>query len=150
MTVDFKLKNYSTSISAEKTISEIEKMLAEFGATAVMKEFLTDGTVHLLAFKAGTMNYKLPANVKGVYQAMFGKKQDYHGRDSMKNREQQAHRVAWRIIKDWLHAQLSLMASGQAEPEQVLFPYAYDGKRTLFQAWKEGKLLEAGKKEEAS
>ena len=143
----FKLKNYSTSIPAEKTISEIEKMLAGLGATTVIKEYLEDETVHLLAFKVNQMNYKLPVNVKGVYQVMFGGKHCYHGRDSMKNREQQSYRVAWRIIKDWLHAQFSLIISGQAEPEQVLFPYAYDGKRTLFQAWKEGKLLESAKED---
>jgi len=143
---DLKLKNYSTSVPAERTISEIEKMLAQFGATAVMKEYMSGGEVYLLAFKIGERSYKLPANVKGVHQVMYGDKKRYHGRDSMKHREQQSYRVAWRIIKDWLHAQLSLISSGQAEPEQVLFPYAYDGKRTLYQAWKDnGKLLSMGK-----
>lgn len=140
-----KLMNYTTSVSAEKTILEIETMLARFGATAVMKEYMSGGEVYLLAFKIGETSYKLPANVKGVHQVMYGNKKRYHGRDSMKNREKQSYRVAWRIIKDWLHAQLSLIASGQAEPEQVLFPYAYDGKTTLFQKWKEQKLLSQGK-----
>ena len=141
---EFKLKNYSTSVSGERTIAEIEKMLAGFGAISVIKEYQSDGTVHLLAFKVGDVSYKLPANIKGVYDVMYGNKQRYYGRDSVKNREKQAYRVAWRIIKDWLHAQLSLISSGQAEPEQVLFPYAYDGKSTLFQKWKEKKLLAQG------
>jgi hypothetical protein len=143
---EFKLKNYSTSVSGERTIAEIEKMLAGFGATAVIKEYQSDGTVYFLAFKIGDMSYKLPANIKGVYEVMYSNKHRYYGRDSMKNREVQAYKVAWRIIKDWLHAQLSLISSGQAEPEQVLFPYAYDGKITLFQKWKEQKLLNQGKK----
>ena len=142
---EFKLKNYSTSVSAERTIAEIEKMLARFGAIAVIKEYTGDGTVYSLGFKVADMSYKLPANVKGVYEVMYGGKTRYYGRDSMKNRESQAYRVAWRIIKDWLYAQLSLISSGQAEPEQVLFPYVYDGKTTLFYKWKEQKLLAQGK-----
>ena len=140
----YKLKNYSTTVSAEKTIAEIEKMLSQFGAKAIMKEYNEDGKVRMLSFKYFDKGFKLPANVNGVKKVLYEGKRSYHGRDSMKLREERAYRVTWRIIKDWVHAQLSLIASGQAHPHEIFLPYMYDGERTLYQALKERnfKLLE--------
>lgn len=135
------LKNYTTSVNAERTIMEVEQLLAMFGATAVMKQYSGDQRVTGLAFKLGEMTYKLPVNQDGVYQVMFKDlKRISHRVNAGHNREEQAYRVAWRILKDWIHSQMSIIASGQATPEQVLLPYAYDGKRTLYEAYKEGRL----------
>lgn len=138
------IKNYSTEISAERSVAEIEKILASFGADAVMKEYTTDGKVRSLSFTLDGQGFKLPANVKGVKEALYPGKRSYHGRDSMKKREEKAYRVSWRIIKDWIHAQLSLIASGQATPQQIFLPYLFDGKRTLYQKYVEDKLLTEG------
>jgi len=144
-----KLKNYSTTVPASRTISQIEQILASFGAEAIFKEYTADGKAHKLSFKLGERVFKLPANVKGVYEVLYGEKQDYYGTDSMKKRDDQAYRVAWRILKDWIHAQLSLIHSGQAQPQEIFFPYMYDGKRTLYQKFiEEGKLLESRKGDE--
>lgn len=144
-----RLKNYSTTVPASRTISQIEKILASFGAEAIFKEYTSDGQAHKLSFKLGERVFKLPANIKGVYEVLYGEKQDYHGRDSMKKRDDQAYRVAWRILKDWIHSQLSLIHSGQAQPQEIFFPYMYDGKRTLYQKFvEEGKLLERPSREE--
>jgi hypothetical protein len=136
----FELKNKTTGIAAEKTIQEIEMLLAKFGASAVIKEYLQDGRCFSLSFKLKDKAFKLPANSEGVYAAMFGGKRQNHRRDAMANRDEQAYRTCWRIIKDWLHAQLSLIASGQAQPDQVLLPYMFNGKQTLYEAYKDGTL----------
>lgn len=138
--MDFKLKNYTTSISAEKSVSEIESLLSSFGANAVMKEYYSDGRVKNLAFKLSSKAYRLPANIDGVYNLMFKDKRINHRRDAMKKRESQSYRVAWRILRDWVHSQLSLIASGQSNPEEIMLPFMFDGERTLYQAIKEGKL----------
>lgn len=143
----FKMKNYSTEVAAERSISEIEKLLALFGADAIIKEYTSDGKVHSLSFKIKNEAFKLPANVNGVKDILYSGRRGYSGRDSMKKREDRAYRVAWRIIKDWTHAQLSLIASGQAHPQEIFFPYMYDGKRTLYQTYVEGKLLPQKKEE---
>jgi len=146
-----KLKNYSTQVSVSKSIMEIEKILASFGAEAIIKEYFPDGKVNKLSFKLGEKIFKLPANINGVKTVMYGDKKRYHGRDSMKHREDQAHRVAWRIIKDWIYAQLSLIISGQAYPQEIFLPYMYDGKKTLYQKFvDDGKFLldKPGKKED--
>lgn len=140
----FNIKNYTTEVSAERSVAEIEKLLASFGATAIMKEFFSDGKVQVLSFKLEDKVFKLPANINGVKEILFSGRRGYYGRDSMKNREERAYRVAWRIIKDWIHSQLSLIASGQAQPQEIFFPYMYDGERTLYQSYIEGKLLPQG------
>ena len=37
------LKNYTTGVPADRTILEIERLLADFGASAIMKNYLKDG-----------------------------------------------------------------------------------------------------------
>ena len=140
MSKSLKLKNYTTSVSADRTIVEIERLLANFGASAIMKEYATDATCISLSFKLNEKGIKLPANVEGVYEVMYGEKKKAYGTNKMQGRDTQAYNTSWRIIKDWLHAQLSLIASGQATPEQVLLPYIFDGKRTLYEAYKNGAI----------
>src|SRR6266446_8814999 len=38
--------------------------------------------------------------------------------------KEQAARVAWRIVKDWLEAQLAMIEAGLVDLEQVFLPYA--------------------------
>jgi hypothetical protein len=61
---------------------------------------------------------------------------------SSKRNMQQAARVAWRIIKDWIEAQLALVESNQAVMAEVFFPYALEepqGEKTAFQVFEESK-----------
>jgi hypothetical protein len=135
-----KLKNYTTEISAEKSIFEIEALLSQVGASHVMKEFRGDGKVGAIMFRLEGKTYKLPANVEGVNTVLTSNKQKTYRRDGMANRFEQAYRTSWRIIKDWLHSQFSLMASGQASPDEIMLPYMWNGKTTLFEAYKSGQL----------
>jgi len=137
----FKMKNYTTEISADRSILEIEKLLTLFGAAAIIKEYTPQGRVHILMFKLQEEAFKLPANVKGVEEVLYKSSRSAHSGDGMKRREERSYRVAWRIIKDWTHAQLSLIASGQAQPKEIFLGYMFDGKRTLFQKYEADKLL---------
>ena len=141
----FNIKNYTTEISADRSILEIEKLLTLFGAAAIIKEYTPEGKVHSLMFKLQDEAFKLPANVKGVKEILY---KTTRSRDGEKRREERSYRVAWRIIKDWTHAQLSLIASGQAQPKEIFLGYMFDGKRTLFQKYEVDKLLaqKAGEK----
>ncbi|MCK4789788.1 MAG: hypothetical protein KAV87_38970 [Desulfobacteraceae bacterium] len=144
----FKMKNYTTDISAERSILEIEKLLTLFGAIAIIKEYTADGRVISLTFKLQDEAFKLPANISGVEEILYKSSRSAHSGDRTKRREERSYRVAWRIIKDWTHAQLSLIASGQAQPKEIFFPYMFDGKRTIFQKYEAEKLLtqKAGEK----
>ncbi len=141
----FKMKNYTTDISADRSILEIEKFLTLFGAGAIIKEYTPDGRVHSLMFKLQNDAFKLPANVNGVKEILYKSSRSTHSGDGAKRRDERSYRVAWRIIKDWTHAQLSLIASGQAQPKEIFLGYMFDGKRTLFQKYEADKLLTAKK-----
>ena len=138
----FNIKNYTTEVPADRSILEIEKLLTLFGASAIIKEYTAE-RVHSLTFRLQDETFRLPANVEGVEKILFEGIRAQ--RDSEKRRADKAYRVSWRILKDWTHAQLSLIASGQAQAMEIFLPYMYDGKTTLFQKFMEGKLLTARK-----
>ncbi|GAH37641.1 unnamed protein product [marine sediment metagenome] len=137
----FKMKNYTTDISAERSILEIEKLLTLFGAETVIKKYTAEGRVDSLMFQLQEEAFKLPANIKGVEEVLYKSSRSAHSGDGEKRRVERSYRVAWRIIKDWTHAQLSLIASGQAQPKEIFLGYMFDGKRTLFQKYEADKLL---------
>lgn len=138
-----RLKNFSTTIAVEKTVMEIEKMLAKFGAKKILKEYDHNGEVSGLAFSVDTPNgempIKLPAKIdkiEQVFKVQVSKKllpQRYWGGDWAKD---QAARTAWRTIKDWIDAQFALISIEMVKVEEIFLPYTYSAKlgRTLFEA----------------
>jgi hypothetical protein len=53
----------------------------------------------------------------------------------------QARRVAWRITKDWLDAQLALIETEMVPLEQVMLPYmTTDSGQTVFEVLKDTQL----------
>lgn len=140
-----KIKNFSTEISPEKTTGQIERILAEHGANKVVKEYEA-GILVFMAFEIrtarGILPIKLPANldrimVKFREQVDDGKlaRKYYDGEWA----EAQASRVAWRIIKDWIEAQLWLLDIGMARVEEIFLPYLYNPvtKKTMFELMEE-------------
>lgn len=137
-----RIKNFSTTIAAESTILEIEKMLAKSGAMKIMKEFDEKGRPFRLAFsimtKAGEMPVKLPIDLNGLKNVFKKQVSDrklprrFWGTEFA---EDQAMRVGWRIIKDWLDAQLTLLSIEMVKVEEIFLPYMWDGKtnETMFQ-----------------
>ena len=54
-----------------------------------------------------------------------------------------AERVAWRVIFEWLRAQMTLVASRMVTLDQVMLPYlVVDGDRSLYAAYRESGLRE--------
>jgi hypothetical protein len=116
--------NYSTKVSADRTATQIQSRLVKARAQAVMMEYDDDGVLTHLAFRVptqhGVIAFRLPANVGGVYQVMM---QDPAVPRSKKTKEQAA-RVAWRICRTWVEAQLAVIEAGMATLPQVFLPYA--------------------------
>ena len=95
-----------------------------------MKDYLSDGRVSGIAFQLNGKGFKLPNNQSGVFNILFSNKSSRV--NGNKKREERAYRVSWRILREWIHSQLSLIASGQAEPEQALLPYMWNGKESFY------------------
>src|SRR6266566_2301465 len=118
------LLNYTTQIDAFKTISEIQKLLAKAGASAVMSEMDNNGNIVALSFKIKLneqdIAFRLPTDWRPVMQVM---QQDSHVPRSLKTQEQ-ALRVSWRITKNWIEAQVAFIETMMVTTAQVFLPYA--------------------------
>ena len=117
--------NYTTSINANKTVAEIQGILAKAKAQAIMTEYDGDGTLKAINFRIktqfGLMTFCLPGNAQKVYQVLVRQRVA----PKMRTKEQAA-RVAWRITKDWLEAQLAMVQAEMVDLEQVFLPYIQD------------------------
>jgi len=152
------LKNYSTNIPTAKTIMEIEDILTKHRSTDIWKQYDADGNIISLNFaintEFGKMPFKLPVNVEAVRQILKSEKRDKKISLSKNQVEdlQTAQRIAWRIMKDWIDAQMALVDITMVKFEQVFLPYTYDfdKNRSLYDTFKESKfkgLLMESKKE---
>lgn len=128
--------NYSTSIDVTKTAGEIQARLAKAGARAILTEYNDQGSITGMSFQLktewGIISYKMPVRTEGVLQAI---KKDRKCQPRYCNRDQ-AQRVAWRIMKDWIAAQLAFIEADMARMTEVFLPYAVnpaDG-QTVFEA----------------
>lgn len=132
--------NYSTSISAEKTVTEIQRILAKAKAEAILCDY-NDGVLTSVSFRVrvpfGVMSFRLPANVEKVYAVLVRDRRIPASKRTM----EQASRVAWRILKDWLDAQMALIAAEMVSLEQVFLPYAQNQEGvTLYDALAESRF----------
>ena len=131
--------NYTTTITAEKTASEIQIKLAKARAQAVLCEYGPDGVMSAMSFRIATQHgvvaFRLPASTDGVYKALM---RDSKVPRRLKTRPQAAN-VAWRVLKDWIEAQLAIVEAGMADMAEVFLPYAQrnDGV-TVYQAMTAG------------
>jgi hypothetical protein len=121
-----RLLNYTTQIAAEKTVSEIQRKLAQAGASQILHGYDHEGNLNELSFRIktqfGEMAFRLPANIEAV-EAILTRQI----RRGLATRDQ-ATRVAWRILKDWIEAQLALLQTGQVTIEQAFLAYAQNSK----------------------
>ena len=132
------LLNYSTRVEAHRTVSEIAAILARHGASRIMQEY--DGSGNIVALKwslagrFGTLGYAMPVNYEAVYEVLTDEGRIFKG--DAERRKAQARRVAWRILKDWIEAQIALLESGMVEMEEIFLPYmlAGDSDKTLYNA----------------
>ena len=136
------IKNYTTTISVNKTIGEIQGILSKHGATAIMTEY-DNGNVTGLSFKImtprGELGIRLPSNTDRVLQVLKNQRKN---NNQVKDTFEQANKVAWRIIKDWVDAQMAILETEMVEMEQIFLPYVLNNKgKTLYQEFKENQLL---------
>lgn len=138
------LLNYTTRVSPEKTLAEIQRRLAAHGARGVMVAYGPDRVAEGVAFVVptafGDRSFRLPARAEAVERTL----KDQHRRGKVPRRyvtREQAARVAWRIVKDWLEAQLAIVESGMVTLDEVMLPYMLNGRdQTCYQALVEARL----------
>lgn len=135
-----RLRNYTTTISTARTISEIERLLALYGASAIQKRYKNAEVfsfVFTITGPYGTQTFQLPLDVPAFQQRLIDLKNNGElpgiSKKDVSNPDK-ARRIGWRVIKDWVDAQLTLIDAGQLTMQDVFFQYMIDeGGRPLRQ-----------------
>jgi hypothetical protein len=138
------IKNYTSDIPVEKTIAEIQQILAQNGARGIALEYDASGTIKDIFFKVRLRDkelpFRLPSKPENVYAAVFAGMQ-YENR-LRQERMKKAEAIAWRICKTWLEAQITLINLEQAKLEEVFLPYlVLPGNTTLFETMERNQFL---------
>ncbi len=135
------IKNYTTTIPANKTVAEIMDILVAHGVTEVRTQW-RDGHITALLFACEGLGFELPARVDQVRLRLCA--------DRVKNKdilsaaqttEEHAEKVAWRNLKDWVDAQFALIDTGMVTVPEVFLPYLMINGASLFKQLEQRQFL---------
>lgn len=125
--------NYTTKVNVFDTMATIQAKLVSHGARKILQEYDETGRVEAMSFtivtSTGEKGIRLPANAEAVMKVLH--------RQKVKCDRAQAERVAWRIIKDWVEAQMAILEAEMVSMEEIFFPYMLQGEQTFFKAYQE-------------
>lgn len=123
------IKNYTSKVSAERSISRIEKKLVDKGAYNIIKLYENkelQGVLFLYRIKGKETLFKLPARVDKVEKKLM---EYYNNPKTPSARERikaQAKRTAWKILNDWIDIQMSLIDLEQLTFMEIFLAHVYD------------------------
>lgn len=138
--------NYTTEADVHKTVMEIQRVLIRCKARSVNIEYSEAGMPEAISFvipiKGRPVQFKLRTHVEGVYRKLCND-------DGVARRfrtKEQATRVAWRIKKDLLEAQLAAIDAEEAELAELFLAWAVDPNTglTIYEEFKNSLALGSG------
>lgn len=135
------IKNYTTTVPANRSINQIQDALIKHGATGVVFNYEKGtGRIAALIFKldikGNTRVFNLPCEWR-KFQLVL-KQQEVRRYDD----EDYVYRVAWRNIRDLVLAQLAFCETEMAEVPQLFFPFAMSKNGKTFFEQSEQLLLD--------
>jgi len=136
------IKNYTSSVPAERSIVQIEKVLIDMGARNIAKEYDGFGKVDSIAFSIkhgeGVIPFKLPAKREPI-KKLFLQQYRRPTTAQIKQCEEQAERTAWKNVKEWVELQATMVKLEQVEFMEVFMPYVYSlqSGKTFFEQMKD-------------
>lgn len=124
------IKNYTSTVTAESSMANIEKWLVEIGAHNINKSYkdkMCTGIsfLHFDAKVNETIAYRIKAQPDEAFN-IFWKEVKRPQADTKEKIRQQALRTAWKIMSDWTEIQCTMILLGQATPLQMFLPLVYD------------------------
>jgi hypothetical protein len=149
------LKNYTSGVPIDRSVSLIEHDLVRAGAQHIAKSYDEEGNLSGIIFQIAVntipVTFKLPSRWQSCFKVMFEEVRKPRPGTEERIREQ-AQRTAWKILSEWVAIQLSMIKLDQAEIIEVFLPYAYDMEKqqTFFERVKGNgfKMLTAGSAKE--
>lgn len=120
-----KLLNYETKVPAERTMQEIIGILRQHGARDFGLRYAEDGQPDGLRWvlptrEYGNLPFALPCNAESVFRILSDMRVQVR---DVERRRERAYMVAWRILKDWVEAQMALIQTGMVDVTEVFMPY---------------------------
>jgi hypothetical protein len=138
------IANYTSTVAPTKSVNEITDMLIKAGARGIATEY--DDGRHITAltfaliFDGDPYHYTLPVNVPKVIATLKAQKVDRRYTSF-----EHAERVAWRILRDWVRAQMAIIQTEMVTTPQVFLPYMRTPTGgTVYDNWEIGRQLPAG------
>ena len=137
------LKNYTSSVPAARSIMYIETKLVQHGAKEILKMYDGEGCVTGICFmielNGKEIPFKLPGKVAECERVLIANLSPRVRPETKEKIIKQAERTAWKILSDWVEAQMAMIELAQVEVLEVFLPYVYDRNReqTYFERIKE-------------
>lgn len=139
-----KLKNYSTTISAQQTVTEILSLLMDLDAVnfGIIKD---NGNVKAVSFTLEVLNYQLNFRIEarpdGVRRVL--KEQNLEPRFLS---ETHCRNVAWRLVRDWIATTIATVQIGQMKPAEAFMGFLLaPSNQTMYEEFVSSRLLGPGK-----
>lgn len=136
-----KIKNYTSTIEPEVSITNVKKLLINAGAYSVIEKYENkevSGIAFVFPIDNKAMTFQLPARILEIQKHLI--KTEKMSEDVA---FRQARKTAWKLVHEWVQIQLTMITLQQAEPLELFFPYLTDGRQTYYERIKENdfKLL---------
>ncbi len=138
------LKNHTSEMPPNKSLSLIEELLVEAGASNINKEYkgkMPTSISFLLLHEGETLAFRIQANQSDVFSLLWRNiKKPIAG--TRERYEAQAWRTAWKNIHDLIAAQVAILLTEQASIVEMFMPYLLDrdGRATLAERFESGTI----------
>ena len=132
----------TTKISVNKTVGQIQGLLAMVGAVSVLIDY-DAGQPSAISFKIQLndrfLPFRLPCRWDAIHKILSERRKRFRA-GQKEDLEDQGKRIAWRQILRWTEAQIALIETEMVKTEEVFLPYIQldSTGRTLFEKIQEG------------
>lgn len=137
------IANYTSTVAPTKSVNEITGMLVQAGARGIATEYdggRITGLTFALVFDGDTFHFTLPVHVDKVSATLKAQKADRRFLTM-----EHAERVAWRILRDWVRAQMAIIATEMVSTTEIFLPYMRTSTgETVYENWETTRRLPAG------
>ena len=131
------IKNYTTKVPAAQSVAEIVGALAAHGAAKIQQDYKAGRPISIafmIETPAGPRGFRLPSSTDRVSSVL--------SRQKVRVDDAQAERVAWRILRDWVMAQMAILETEMVAMDEIMLPYMLDDQgRTAYELYQSRQML---------
>jgi hypothetical protein len=100
-------------------------LLTQYGASKILKEYDDNKQIKCLSFMVKSNDklvpIRLPSETEKILEILNEKANQGVIHKRFKNDKEQANRIMWRVILDWIDAQMTMIELGQRSLLQIFF-----------------------------